>query len=386
MEALFKLTANNIDYTQVIEENYESITYIDKAGYENDELTIVLNDEPVTRIPQVGSKISFYLGYANSSAYEEKTNMMVHQGDFYLNEIEESGPAPAKLTLTFNPTNLLSQYKESKTRTWENKTIGDIASQIALENGVTPKIDLTLKDILINHIDQIKQTDVHFLSNMLRNYKGILKLTSRYLVVATRQSLNSITGITLDTVLIDLSSVKDYRAVTQMASEYSGVKVTVRNTDTAESEEILIGEETNNEKTKDKSVTVIRTPFATREEATKAGQTKLNSLKRKKQTMEITLLGDPTIKAERSLQVVNTRRIFPVNWLTSVVTHTLSKSGYVTKIDCELPTAKDASVGGVSQALKDKVAAAREGNVVLDKSTGKYNIFKPESTKINNKK
>jgi uncharacterized protein len=386
MEALFKLTANNIDYTSVIEENYETITYIDKAGYENDELTIILNDEPVTRIPQVGSKISFYLGYANNAAYEEKTNMMVHQGDFYLNEIEESGPAPAKLTLTFNPTNLLSQYKEAKTRTWENKTIGDIASQIALENGVTPKIDLTLKDILINHIDQIKQTDVHFLSNMLRNYKGILKLTSRYLLVATRQSLTSITGLSLDTVLIDLSSVKDYRAVTQMASEYSGVKVTVRNTDTAESEEILIGEETNNEKTKDNAVTVIRTPFATREEATKAGQTKLNSLKRKKQTMEITLLGDPTIKAERSLKVVNTRRTFPINWLTSVVTHTLSKSGFTTKIDCELPTAKDASVGGVSQALKDKVAASVKGNVVLDKSTGKYNIVKPESTKINNKK
>jgi phage protein D len=210
--------------------------------------------------------------------------MMVHQGDFYLNEIEESGPAPAKLTLTFNPTNLLSQYKEAKTRTWDNKTIGDIASQIALENGVTPRIDTNLKDIVIDHIDQIRQTDVHFLSNMLRNYKGILKLTSRLLVVATRQSLSSITGIPLNTVLIDLSSVKSYTATTQMASEYSGVKVYVKNTDTAETEEILVGEETNNDKTKDKAVTVIRTPFANRTEATKAGQTKLNSLKRKKQT------------------------------------------------------------------------------------------------------
>jgi phage protein D len=312
--------------------------------------------------------------------------MMVHQGDFYLNEIEESGPAPAKLTLTFNPTNLLSQYKEAKTRTWDNKTIGDIASQIALENGVTPRIDTNLKDIVIDHIDQIRQTDVHFLSNMLRNYKGILKLTSRLLVVATRQSLSSITGIPLNTVLIDLSSVKSYTATTQMASEYSGVKVYVKNTDTAETEEILVGEETNNDKTKDKAVTVIRTPFANRTEATKAGQTKLNSLKRKKQTMKITVLGDPTIKAERALELVNTRRPFPVNWLTSLVKHTISKQGFVTEIDCELPTAKDSKVGVVSQALKDKVAASREGNVKFNNTTGKYDIVKPDSTKINNKK
>jgi hypothetical protein len=142
----------------------------------------------------------------------------------------------------------------------------------------------------------------------------------------------------------------------------------------------------NNNKTKDKAVTVIRTPFANRTEATKAGQTKLNSLKRKKQTMKITVLGDPTIKAERALELINTRRPFPVNWLTSLVKHTISKQGFVTEIDCELPTAKDSKVGVVSQALKDKVAASREGNVKFNNTTGKYDIVKPDSTKINNKK
>jgi uncharacterized protein len=330
----FRIRVNGRDVSENIKDRFIRLTLVDRSGLEDDEFELILDRrEPRITIPNEGDRVEVSLGYEQNPAYEEYSGVMINHGLFYLNEREINGPRGKTLKLIFNPIDMASRFKEIKNRSFENQTLSQIGQIIARDNGLGLRIDDTLSNIVINHIDQVMENDKSFLSKTIRKYEGVLKVVNDLMIIAKRENLTTFSGKNLGATDIDLTTAKSYVATTEIDSNFSGVKAFYRNEAEADTNEILVGEAGN--------ISSLSRVYPTEEEARRAASAKFNSLKRRTENLSITTIGNPFLKAERVINALGDPDI-NTKWVTSEVKHSIDRSGgYSVTIDCEAPEVKE---------------------------------------------
>jgi hypothetical protein len=120
----------------------------------------------------------------------------VKAGQFTVLEVTKKGPL-ATFEVTAHSADLLKTLKQQKTRSWTTgKTLGDVISQVASDNGLTPAVDSTLQSIPIDKvIAQIRESDMHLLTRLARTYGALFKVSTGNLVFVPRGAGTTASGL-----------------------------------------------------------------------------------------------------------------------------------------------------------------------------------------------
>ncbi|EPE6977408.1 contractile injection system protein, VgrG/Pvc8 family [Citrobacter freundii] len=172
----FSIQAEGKDITRVLQQCLSELTLTDYGGAtaKADELKISLISETLA-LPTKGARLRVALGF---------NDQLIDKGWFVVSGVSSSGP-PRRIELyaTAAPMNAQKQpgdVTSQKTRSWDNLRLADIVKTVATDNGLIPRVADVLKDIHINHIDQVAESDANLLARLARDYNAVSKPSGGY--------------------------------------------------------------------------------------------------------------------------------------------------------------------------------------------------------------
>ncbi len=236
MRPTFQITAAGKDITGDISSRLVSLDVTDTIDETSDSLNITLEDTTQSlALPKSGAKLEVSIGY---------NGLNTRLGAFVCDEVTVEGP-PDTIQITGSSTPFVddrggggqASFTSRKSRSWDDKTIGDIVATIAGECGLEPVVDKDLKDITVEHIDQVSESDANLLIRLARDYGGILKPADGKLVFASDDGGKTTSGKALELTLTP-ADVTSYRVKWGgKAQGVKKVKARVRNYQTGEDDE-----------------------------------------------------------------------------------------------------------------------------------------------------
>ena len=315
MKPVFQIVANSLDITETIKDHLISLRLTDEAGRLSDRIEITLDDRNnEIELPATGAELEIYLGYAGSD--------LVDMGKYTVDEVELSGP-PDKMTIRAQAFDSKKSLKESKTRAWDDITIGNMVTTIAAEHGLAAKVGADFSSTTITHLDQTEESDLNLLTRLSVDYGAISKVCGGYLLfVKTGNAQIPVTEFTP-------AFIVNWRANLTERDKYKRVNTYYHDTTAGKRKKIAVGE--------GRPAKSLRHSYPDQATATAAAAAKLASLNRGASTLALTLPGDPTLIAEGKVNLSNFRPGVDGEWLIKRVEHELGSSGYLCRVDCEVP-------------------------------------------------
>lgn len=298
-----------------------SITVSDSTGFESDTVSIVLPLRDANLgLLIAGGEMEVIMGYFPFQ--------MQSMGKFVIDEISASGP-PDIITITGRaaPFSGTSEGKKSmaeqKSRDWpEGATIEDIASTIAGDHGLEPKIADDVKSIVPGQISQVDESDLNFLVKIAIEHDLTVKPAAGTLVVSKRGKGESVTGKPLPPVFVKPSMISTWRGSIYTRDPAGTVIATYRDLEKAEDVEVSEGD--------GEPIQRLKQSFPNEASAKAAAKTARDKSKRRAGKLEITMPGNPNIMAECPVFTWGLPGISFGNWIAEQVTHTISEQGYQT--------------------------------------------------------
>lgn len=314
---LYTLAANTTDITGKIDSRLIEMTVTDEAGWQSDTVSITLDDrDGMLDLPRKGAVLNLGI-------------MGMHVGKYVVDELELSGP-PASLTITGKAADMTKSLKATRTQSWDQVTLGDVATTIAARHELTAKIAPELAAIELGHIDQTEESDMNLLTRLSRDYDAVIKPVNQYLVVAPKGQAKSVSGLALAAVTLTPSMVSTWHATLADRPKHGGVTARYHDPDRGATVVIKVGSGSGDPHD-------IRSPFPSAGAALAAANAKFNKLQRGTGTLSLSCPGNPALCAEATVILSGFRDGLNGAWTITRAVHTLDrKGGYSTKIDAEI--------------------------------------------------
>lgn len=321
MQVAFKITVDGKqDITKLIADRLLSLDIVDRAGVKSDRLTIDIDDrDQRLEIPRTGAKLSVWLGYTGTD--------LVKMGQFAVDGVELAGPSRV-MTISANAVDMNGSIKAPKERSFDEYTLGDLASVIAADNGLQLSISNKLGTKRLGHIDQT-ESDMQLLTREATKYGATVKVADGRLVVGDRASGKSNSGKALPKIEINANQCASWTASVVERTNYQSVRAYHQDLDKGERMGVTAGS--------GKPELVLKNSYSTEEEAQEAANNKLAAIGRGQSTVTISgLVGNPSLVAECIANLVDFRTgVDGDNWVVNQVTHRVSRSGYTNDVDLE---------------------------------------------------
>ena len=235
---IFKIEYNQKDITKDVSNQVLNIEYTDYEHGQSDEITITFDDTQKlwqsSWIPSKGDSIRVFIGYEGEK--------LLNCGVFEIDEIEFATP-PDILTVKALATGITKALRQNNSVAYENKTLKQIASEIAQKHSLT--LVGEIEDVRVERITQNQERDLTFLKKLAEQYGYIFKIAEGNLVFYKTEKL---TGADAAKILYrtDLSRIsltektsKNYKAVTV---SYHNPKTGKKITATAKNEKCVKGD------------------------------------------------------------------------------------------------------------------------------------------------
>lgn len=175
LKPIFKLFYEKKDITRDVCDSVLSIEYTDYEHGQSDEIQITFEDtEKLWQgawIPSKGDSLRLYIGYEGDK--------LLNCGTFEIDELEFDSP-PDTITIKGLATGIKKPLRQNNSKGYENKTLKQIAKEIADKHGLTFVGDVA--DVRVDRITQNKQRDLEFLSRLAEQYGYIFKIAENNLV------------------------------------------------------------------------------------------------------------------------------------------------------------------------------------------------------------
>ena len=199
----FRIIADSEDITERIRDRLLSFRVTDEAGTKSDAVELVLDDgEAVLVWPSPGAELEVSLGYRETG--------LTRLGLYVVDEVEHSGP-PNTLMIRAKATNMRASLKAPKTRAWDNIKLGNLVATMASEHGISPKVSGGLSTVVIPHLDQTAESDLHLLTRLARMYGAVTKPVAGNLIFVFKGEAKSASGRELTEVAVPTSHVIQHR-------------------------------------------------------------------------------------------------------------------------------------------------------------------------------
>ncbi len=323
MRPIYKVKADSVDITAKISDRLLCLTVSDEAGYTSDTVQIKLdNRDGAISMPRTGAELEVYMGF--------KEIGLSKMGLFVADDVSISGP-PDSMTINGHAANMRLSLKAPKNRSWHKKTIQTIVSTIAGEHGLSPVVSPELGAILLGHIDQTEESDLHFLTRVAIDHDAVAKpIENRFLFVPRGQA-KSASGKKLPAITLKRADLINWTMTAASRGKYQSVKAYWHSLDDAERMPLIVGN--------GKPCYTISGSYPTPEQAKKTAQARFDQLQRGTAKLALTTNGNPQIAAECALTVSGINGL-EGDWTVKSVEHELSADGYQCRIDCETPTGR----------------------------------------------
>ncbi|MDM7320223.1 MAG: contractile injection system protein, VgrG/Pvc8 family [Fervidobacterium sp.] len=172
---IFFIEYEKKDITAYITPFVLSVSYTDYEHGESDEIEIQLEDREhlwkSSWYPNKGDVITLRIGYEGEG--------LLPCGAFEIDEIEFTAP-PDIVILKGLATNIKKSLRQKNTKAYENKTLKQIAEEIAKKHGF--ELVGEIENIRIKRITQKQERDLAFLKRLAEEYGYIFKITDNKLV------------------------------------------------------------------------------------------------------------------------------------------------------------------------------------------------------------
>ena len=182
LRPIFELFYEQKNITQDVSPYVTSIEYTDVEHGESDELQISFEDSEKlwqdAWIPTKGDCLRAYIGY--------EAEKLLNCGQFEIDELEYDTP-PDVVTVKGLATGIKKQLRQKNSVGYENKTLKQIAKEIADRHGYTLVGEIA--DVRVDRITQHQERDLTFLTKLAEQYGYIFKIAENNLVFYDVQQL-----------------------------------------------------------------------------------------------------------------------------------------------------------------------------------------------------
>ncbi|EOL8877430.1 phage late control D family protein [Enterobacter mori] len=355
----FMLKLDDRDITQNVSPRLISLSMTDKRGLEADQLDIQLDDsDGLLDLPARGATLTLWLGW--------KGTPLQKKGNFTVDTIEFQG-APDKLTIRGCSADFRGKLNVRREQSWHDTTIGAIVNTIAQRNQLTASVAAGLSSITISHIDQSQETDAAFLTRLAERNGAFVSIKAGKVIfmkagqavtaggtsiplmviergdgdrhlfsVADRENYSGVTAKWLQTrdpkkqnAQLSINRLPDGQ-VPEALTHPEAAAPTAGAGKAQPPQEMLVGSAEN--------VFELTTVYASEEQALRAAEAKWRALQRGTVKFSIQLaLGRADLFPETPVLVNGFKRVIDEQaWIISEVVHTLSESGFTTRLNLEL--------------------------------------------------
>ena len=326
--AAFTVETGDGDVTSAVDDRLVELRITLTSDRASDTLEIVLEDAGgELAVPAGERELRVWLGYRGSG--------LVPMGVYYPRRVRASArpPPPSRYALLSADFRRRSSLKAPRRRSWDNVSLADLVDTIAGEHGYTGRVPPALADIVIAHIDQTAESDLHLLRRLARQYDATAKAAGGYLIFAPRGRGRS---AGTDQALPVLEYAPGQRGAEVMSARYtvrgrprySAVVASYHDVSTAELVHVRAGSGT--------PAYVIREPYPDRPQTEAAAAARLSRFARQTEEVQMSVPGNPALVSEAVLALRDWPHAGVSRWTALRATHTLSKSrGYVTSVTAE---------------------------------------------------
>lgn len=183
-------------------------------------------------LPRRGAIIAFAFGYRETGLFDK--------GSYVVDGVRVDGP-PQALTLTARSANFRQALNVPKSTSYHGKTLGDILSSIARAQGLGVAIADDLARILVDHMDQVGESDGHFISRLGRQYGAVATVKDGRLVFAPMNRGDTVTGRPLRPLSIGRAMTRRFSYTgADRSMKFGAVRAGWRDMDAAETRFVTV--------------------------------------------------------------------------------------------------------------------------------------------------
>lgn len=318
---LCRLVVAGADITAAVEQRLISIRLTDNRGMEADTLDISLSDhDGALEIPPRGAEIKLWLGWSTSG--------LVYKGSYTVDETEHSG-SPDMLSIRARSADLRETLKTKREKTWKDALLREILGTIALHSGLDLKIEPSLGEQLIAHLDQANESDANIITRLAEQFDAVIGVKAGCLICSPTGAGQTSSGLSLPHITLSRADGDGHRFLQADRDSYSGVKAYYYEPNSAVKQEAIAGGGDN--------LKELRHTYADQQSALRAARSELSRLLRGSATLSYTLAqGRPDLIPEQTYSLLGVKEeIDAITWLGSSVSHDYSSSGFTTSLELE---------------------------------------------------
>lgn len=272
-----------------LQSRLESFSYTEVASGSSDSISATIENIDKSfltkNIPQLGDVIEPQIF---SNFYKEAKGSYIKCGAFHIDTVEFSG-RPLVMTIEGLSQPADSGFRNTtRTKTWNNTTIEQIASEIAKNAGI--KLVYDADTVQVKENEQNTETDSSFLSGLCKDYGLAIKIYNDKLVIFDEVKYEKKDPV----VIISENDMISWNYSTTLEGAYTGVKVGYTGAD-KKTVKYLLG-------TEDRLLTTSP-KVATLYDAELRAKALLHEANKKLTTMNVTVPSDPKIYASCNVQI-----------------------------------------------------------------------------------
>lgn len=318
--AAWKVTLDGRDLTETMNPRLISLSIAEKRGDEADQLDIVLHDtDGLLDIPKSGARLAVQLGWLQGSGLP---GGLVGKGTYTVDEATFAGP-PDQITIRARSADFTDAFRVRRERAFVGKTVGEVLSAIASDNGLTPRIDDGLAAKVIPALGSGARSDAALLRALGKRFDAVATVKAGVLIFAPAGGGKSASGKALPTETIDRTATVsiDYQRVER--DKYDGAEAVWHDKATGERATVSAGHKGDG---KAKRVRKVHATEADARDAAEAENSRLSRAKAKA-TLELAY-GRPDIFPERPVALSGFKaEIDARKWIVAQCNHGMDGSG-----------------------------------------------------------
>ncbi len=308
-----------------------SIALTEKRGADADELEISLTDhDGELQIPRRGAEIALSIGWLDLG--ENRSPVLVDKGRFKVDEVSHSG-APDVLSIRARSADLTRAFRNRRSRSWKQTTLGEILGEVAGRNGLQLACSDDMASVEIPHLAQSRESDAAFLARLGRVHDAVATVKAGRLIFMACDSGVSPSGQQLGAATITRADGDKHSWKQSERGAYSGVVAEWHDRAGAERKKAVAGSEENAKQ--------LSRVYASEAAAVRAAEKEHQRLQRGKAEFSLNLArGRPDLFPEKRLTVSGFKpEIDSADWLITEARHSITASGFVTAVQMELGAA-----------------------------------------------